>query len=144
MAIDEGLEQRIAESRGRVRQDKKVPFLIRDDGVLLPNVPLIAKRQNMRPYHGDLHASLEERQNYLKGIRSQRRVINSAVQSDDDAPFDIAKATKDELIAYALEEHGTTIDPEQHLNKIRADVARLAGLLPSVKAAKAAGLQPAA
>lgn len=145
-AIDEATEQRIAESRGRIRQDKHVPWLIRDDGMLFPNVPLIAKKQNFRPYHGDLQASLEDRLNYLKGIRSQRRVINSAAMADAEAPFDIAKASKDELIQFALDEHGVTIDPETHLNKIRADVARLAGLLPPVRggapAANAAGGLP--
>lgn len=128
MAIDENLEQRVADHRGKTRQSKTVPFLIRDDGVLFPNVPLIAKKSNFRPYHGDVKATLEERLNYLKGLPGKRRVINSAVQADEEAPFDIAKASKDELIAFAQEQFGEIIDPAEHLNKIRSVVARLAGI----------------
>jgi 1-acyl-sn-glycerol-3-phosphate acyltransferase len=68
-------------------------------GVLLPNVPLIARKPRFRPYHGSVNASLEERLDYLKGLSGKRRVINSQAHADEEAPFDIAKATKDELIA---------------------------------------------
>ena len=46
MALDEAYEQRMTEQRARNRQDRKVPWLIRDDGTIFPNVPLIAKKQN--------------------------------------------------------------------------------------------------
>lgn len=145
--LDENFEARVAQHRGRTRQDKQVPFLIRDDGVLMPNVPLIAKKPNFRPYHGDVAASLEERMQYLKGIPSRRRVINSAVLADQEAPFDIAKASKDDLIKFAEEEYGYTVDPATHLNKIRSDVAKLAGIdVATVFSGKPAGLarEPAA
>lgn len=126
--IDENFEARVADNRGRTRQNKEIPFLIRDDGLLLPNVPLIAKKQNFRPYRGALNASLAERLEYLKGIPGRRRVINTATVPDEEAPFDIAKATKDELIKFAEEEFGEIVDPATHLNKIRSMVAKLAGV----------------
>lgn len=128
MAIDENFEERVAQSRGRSRQNKQVPFVIRDDGVLFPNVPLIAAKQRFRPYHGKLDASLEERQEYLKGLAPRRRVVNTA--PDEEPPFDIARATKDELIQFAENEFGYTIDPAEHLNKVRSAVAKLAGVDP--------------
>ncbi len=127
MAIDEQLEQRVAEHRSKTRQNKAVPYLIRDDGILMPNTPLIARKQNFRPYHGDIAASLEDRMRYLQGLGSKRRVINSAVAADDEAPFDIAKATRDDLITFAQEQYGEILDPALHLNKMRSIVAKLAG-----------------
>jgi hypothetical protein len=126
--IDENFEARVADDRGRTRQNKDVPFLIRDDGLLLPNVPLIAKKANFRPYRGDVKATLAERLEYLKGIPGRRRVINTSAQADEEAPFDIAKATKDELIKFAEEEFGEIVDPATHLSKIRSMVAKLAGV----------------
>jgi hypothetical protein len=127
--IDDKFEARVAEHRGKNRQNKSVPFLIRDDGVLMPNVPLIAKKQRFRPYHGDIKATLEERMKYLAGQPQRRRVINTAPPADDE-PFDIAKASKDDLIKFAEDEYGELIDPALHLNKIRSIVAKLAGVDP--------------
>lgn len=122
------LEQRIAEHRGKTRQSKTCPWLIRDDGMLFPNVPLIAKKQNFRPYHGDLAATLEQRMQYLQGLTHQRRRVVMSAPLVDEEPFDIAKATKEELIAFAMEEYAEPIDPGEHLNKVRAIVAKLAGV----------------
>lgn len=128
MAIDEKLEERVAGHRSMTRQNKTTPWLIRDDGMIVPNVPLIAKKNNFRPYHGDITASLDDRMRYLQNLGSKRRVINSAVAADDEAPFDIAKATKDDLIAFAQEQFGEVLDPGLHLNKMRSIVANLAGV----------------
>lgn len=125
--INEAFEARVAAHRASTRQDIKVPFLIRDDGVLFPNVPLIAKKPNFRPYRGDINATLEERMKFLRGV-SGRRVINTEVVADEEAPFDIAKASKDDLIKFAADEFGEIIDPADHLNKIRSVVAKLAGV----------------
>lgn len=125
--INEGFEARVSAHRGATRQDKRTPFLIRDDGVLFPNVPLIAKKPNFRPYRGDVSDSLEKRLQYLRGV-SGRRVINTEAVADEDAPFDIAKASKDDLIKFAADEYGEIVDPAMHLNKIRSMVARLAGV----------------
>jgi len=130
MAIDENLEERVAAHRSATRQNKQVPWLIRDDGLIVPNVPLVAKKQNFRPYHGDIKAPLEDRMRYLQNLGSRRRVINSAVLADEEAPFDIAKATKDELISFAQDQFGEILDPALHLNKMRSMVAKLAGVDP--------------
>ena len=142
----ETLEKNVAAHRGKSRQNKAIPWLIRDDGMLVPNVPLIAKRPNFRPYRGDLNASLEDRLRYLQNLGGKRRVINSAAQADEDAPFDIAKATKAQLIEFAQDQYGEIVDPTLHLNKIRSIVANLAGVDP-VRAQRVAGAedqQPAA
>ncbi len=128
--IDEQLEERVAAHRSTIRQNKTVPWLIRDDGMLMPNTKLIAKKSNFRPYHGDLKASLEDRMRYLQNLGSKRRVINSAEAADDEQPFDIAKATKDELIVFAQDQFGETLDPALHLNKMRSIVAKLSGVDP--------------
>lgn len=125
-AIDENLEQRVAESRGRMRQNKAVPWLIRDpDGSLWPNVPNIAKKQNMRPYHGPLDASQEQRLQYLQGHVRRRVVVTAATEPE---PFDLAKCTKDEIIAFAEEEYGYTLDPEKDLEDLRKELAGVAGV----------------
>lgn len=128
MAIDENLEERVAAHRGKTRQHKTTPWLIRDDGMIVPNVPLVAKKSNFRPYHGDIKASIEDRMRYLQNLGSKRRVINTAQAADDDAPFDIAKASKGDLITFAQDQFGEILDPALHLNKMRAIVGKLAGV----------------
>lgn len=130
MAIDENLEQRVAEHRSKTRQNKTQPWLIRDDGMIYPNTPLTAKNTRFRIYHGDVKASLEDRMRYLQNLGSKRRVINSATAADDEAPFDIAKASKEQLIEFAQEQYGEILDPALHLNKMRSMVAKLAGVDP--------------
>jgi hypothetical protein len=122
------LEKRIAEHRSKTRQSKTCPWLIRDDGMIVPNVPLIAKKQNFRPYHGDPGATIEERMRYLQGFSHKRRAVVMSAPLVEDEPFDIAKATKEELIQFAMEEFSEPIDPEEHLNKVRTIVAKLAGV----------------
>lgn len=122
------LEQRIADHRSKNRQSKTCPWLIREDGAIYPNVPLIAKKQNFRPYHGDPAASLEERMRYLQGLSHQRRRVIMSAPVIEEEPFDIAKASKEELIEFAMEEFSEPIDPGEHLNKVRAIVAKLAGV----------------
>lgn len=126
-AIDEDLEQRVADHRGKNRQNKAAPWLIRDpDGMLFPNVPLIAKKQNMRPYHGPLDASEEDRKRYLQGLPSKRRVVVSEV--DEPPPFDLGKCTKDELIEFMETEYGYTLDPAGNLHTLRAEAAKVIGV----------------
>lgn len=137
--IDEGLEERVAAHRGRTRQNKAVPWLIRDpDGSLWPNTPLIAKKQNMRPYHGPLDASKEDRLRYLQGLPSKRRVVVSAVE--EAPPFDLARCTRDELIAFAEAEYGYTLDPEGNLHSLRAEFAKVAGVEYVIPANRGRGL----
>lgn len=128
MAFDEGLEERVAAHRGRTRQNRAAPWLIRDDGAIFPNVPNIAKKNNFRVYHGDIKAPLEERLRYLQGLPGKRRVIVSGEPTDEAPPFDLAKCTKDELIAFAEQEYGYTLDPEKNLHTLRSEFAKVAGI----------------
>lgn len=140
MAIDEALEERVADHRGRTRQNKAVPWLIRDpDGSIWPNTPLLAKKQNMRPYHGAIDASAEERKRYLQGLQTRRRVVVSE-SANDAPPFDLAKCTKDELIAFAEEEYGYTLDPTGNLHSLRAEFAKVAGVEYVIPANRGRGL----
>lgn len=126
--IDETIEEAVSGARGRARQSKTVPFVIRDDGILFPNVPLIAKKPNFRPYHGKVDASIEERMRYLAGFSMQKRAVVSSAPVAEAEPFDIAKASKDEIIVFAFEEFGLSWPDGTHLNRIRADVAKAAGI----------------
>lgn len=123
MAITEAQEAAALTARGARRQNKAQPWLIRADGQIFPNVPLLAKRKNMRVYTGDIKAPLEERMRYLDGLPGKRRVV-----FDEAEPFNITKATKEELIAFAFDEYSEVIEPSEHINKVRALVCKLADL----------------
>ena len=150
MAFDEATEERAAAFRAKKRQNSAIPWLIRTDGMIFPNVPLIAKKPNFRPYRGDPGAPLEERLAYVQGLPGRRRVVVDAAEPE---PFNITKATKDELVQFAMDEYSEPIDPEAHINKVRAVVCTLAGLdynevfgagrrVASTNDAAAAGLHP--
>lgn len=124
MAITEQQESAALAARAARRQDKTNPWLIRDDGTIFPNVPLLARRKNMRPYRGDISAPLEQRMRYLQGLPSQRKIVIDA----EPETFNITKATKEELIAFAFEDYSEVIDAEEHINKVRSIVCSLAGL----------------
>lgn len=126
MAITEAQEEQAAAFRARKRQDRVIPWLIRvSDGTIYPNVPLIARKPNFRPYTGDLKASLEERMAYVEGLPGRRKIVFEAAEPE---PFNIKLATKEELIAFAMEEYSEPIDENAHLSKVRAAVCRVAGL----------------
>jgi hypothetical protein len=125
MAFTEQNEQVLANARGQRRQDKRVPLLIRDDGMLYPNVPLVAKKNNFRPYHGDPKASLEERMRYLQGFGQQRRKV---VFEQPDEAFELGKATADEIVAFAMQEYGAALDPSTPIDTLRAECYRLSQL----------------
>ena len=109
----------------RPQQDKKIPFLINvDDGRLIPNMPLLRLNPKYRPYHGLLSASHAERLTYLKSeYNGDPRQI---VDSTKIKPFDLATASKEELIAFAASEFGVTIDPATHGNAVRVQLRKLA------------------
>ncbi len=137
--IDENLEERVATHRGRTRQNKAVPWLIRSpDASLWPNTPLLAKKQSMRPYHGDINATKEQRLAYLEGGPGRRRVVVS--ESTEQPPFDLGKCTKDELVAFMEEEYGYTMDPEGNLHTLRAEAAKVIGIEYVIPANRARGL----
>ncbi len=123
--IDAATEQRIAEARARQRQDKAVPFLIRDDGMLYPNVPKVRERSGakFRPYHGSPKATLDERLRYLKGLAPARPVTFT-----EPEPFDVGTATADELVQFAQEQWGELLDPSKPLRQLREAVMQLSRL----------------
>lgn len=118
-------EARAAERRSTLRQHKTVPLLIRDDGVLYPNVPLVARKSNFRPYHGSAKASLEDRMRYLDGLGAKRAVIFT---EEPEEPFDIGKADADQLAHFAQEQYGAVIDTSKPLKVLREQVFKLAQL----------------
>ncbi len=123
MPITEEHEKRAAQLRGAKRQDKTYPLLIRDDGVLFPNVPLVAKKQNFRVYTGNPRASLKERLQYVKmgGLRRIPELVNT-----EPPPFDVGKATKEEILVFAVEEFGVSLDETKPLARLREDLVALA------------------
>ena len=128
MRMNDDTEKRISDARARRRQSRECPLLIRDDGMLFPNVPLVAKKQNFRPYRGDPKASLQERLNYLSGYgQSRRRQVNYD-PSADDTPFELSKASAQEIVDFALLEYGIELDASKDLPELRAECYRLSQL----------------
>lgn len=123
--IDDTTEEKLSNARNRRRQSRECPLLIRDDGMLYPNVPLVAKKQNFRPYRGDPKASLAERMRYLQGFSQRRAVVFDPAP---DAPFELSKASAEEIVAFALEEYGAALDGEMPIDKLRAECYRLSQL----------------
>lgn len=131
-------EERLAEARVSNRQNKAVPFLIRDDGMLYPNVPLVAKNPRYRPYHGDPKATLKQRLDWLAGVQApQRRKVVL-----EPEPFNLSHATAEEIVAFALEEFGAALDPETPLKLLREQCFNLANLPESESAEPAKEEQP--
>lgn len=123
MAITEQHEVAAAQQRGRKRQNREHPLLIRDDGVLFPNVPLVAKKPNFRIYTGNPRASLEERKRYVKmgGLRQTPALVNT-----DVPPFDVGNASKEDLVLFARDEFGYELDDTKPLARMREDLIKLA------------------
>jgi hypothetical protein len=123
MRMTEKHEVEAAQLRGAKRQSKEFPLLIRDDGVLFPNVPLVAKKANFRVYTGSPKASLQERLQYVKmgGLRKVPQLTNI-----EPPPFDVGKATKDDIVLFAREEFGAEMDATKPLARMREDLIALA------------------
>jgi hypothetical protein len=128
--IDDNTEEKLSNARNRRRQSRECPLLIRDDGMLFPNVPLVAKKQNFRPYRGDPKASLAERMRYLQGFSQRRQVVFNP--EADAAPFELGKATADEIVAFAMEEYGAVLDAAKPLPDLRQECYRLS-MLPEME-----------
>lgn len=123
--IDPATEQRIADNRSRLRQDKSVPLLIRNDGMLYPNTKLVARKPEFRPYHGDPKASLQDRLRYLKGLGAKRAV---SYEAPPEEPFDIGGADADALANFAMEQYGAVLDPSKPVKVLREQVFKLSQL----------------
>jgi hypothetical protein len=118
------LETKVADARRRVRQDKTNPLLIStQDASLWPNVPRLRVKPHMIVYRGDPKADEAGRRAYvdsMKGGTGRRAVINSA------EAFDIGKATKDELIDFALTEYEVELKITEPIGNLRKQVQKLA------------------
>jgi len=127
-------------NRMKQKQDTKVPFLINiKDGRLVPNVAGTRELADYRPYQGPAKAPLEARLQYLRSEgrlgSAYRPLVDSSVEQSSAPPappFDIATATKDELISFAAMEYGKMLDTTAHLATLKKQVrefARQAGAL---------------
>lgn len=120
--ITDKQEQAVADARGKNRQDKKTPLLINRDNLrLMPNTPLIRRRPQYMPYDGAATDDEATRRAYVDGVGTRRaRVINSQAEAD---VFDIGKANKDELIAFAMSEYGKMLNAESDVRTLRKEFA---------------------
>lgn len=109
------------------KQDKKVPLCINiHDGRLIANVKNVRDNINYRPYRGNPNASLEERMAYISSslvTGGRARVINTS--DEDQEVFDLGKATKPELIAFALKEFNTPLSEGSDIRTLRKQVQAL-------------------
>lgn len=138
--MDDVTEERASNARARSKkhaQDTKVPFLIRDDGMLYPNTPLVRRNPRFRFYYGDPKASLSDRMRFLAGLSKKRDVIYNP---EPDEPFDIGKAGVDELLAFAVEQFGRVLDPNKPVKALREEVFALSQL-PEVVPGVASALE---
>lgn len=139
MAITEAQEANLSAQIARNRQDKQTPFCIHvKDGRLMPNVKEIREHPDYRPYKGNYKASLDERMAYLRsggfGASPGKRAVVPFTEDAPGAPeveqepFDIAKATKEELVAFAFDQWTEVLSMDTHLTTLRSQVAKLAKL----------------
>ena len=159
--ISEAVEARMSEARAaRNKQDKAVPMLINiKDFRLVPNVPLLRNHRNYRPYMGDVRATVAERQRIVEtgAMLGRPAVVDSALDKllasnpnfkapaapepeNDIEPFDVGKANREELCAFALRYYGASIDPDgkTHLATLRSKLRSLAAAAGDMSAAEAA------
>jgi hypothetical protein len=153
--ISEAQEARMSAARAaRNKQDRDCPLLISvKDYRLMPNVPrlggqkedkaagkvFIAPHPDYRPYRGSPNASLEERKRLVETgtMLARPPVVDSnplgpngafgTIQVEGAAPFDVAKANREELVAFAKRWFDADVDPtgDLHLQKLRAKVRDL-------------------
>lgn len=127
MRIDDNAEKNLSNARARKRQRMNPPLLVRDDGVLKPNTPLIAAKPNFRPYHGPTkpEPTREELIAYYNGqAASQRRKV---IYQPQEA-FDLGKADADDLVNFAFEEYGAVLDGAKPVNELRKQVYELSNM----------------
>jgi hypothetical protein len=124
MSLAQSAEQNLsARLSGKYKQDTKVPHLINiKDGRLLPNSINVRANPDYRPYTGSLKATLEERMVYINSSisGSRTRVVDS---SAEEAPtFDLGKASKDEVIAFAFQEFGMVLSENTDIRTLRKQI----------------------
>lgn len=130
--ITEQQESSIAAARMRTRQDRKIPFLIHmDDARLIPNVEALRKHPKYRIYTGPAGASEAERKAWINSMSGSGALRQTIVESK---PFDISKASIDELVVFASDQYGVLLDPKEHHNKLRSQLRKLAETHGDLKA----------
>lgn len=123
--ITEEQEAAVSDARARARQDKRIPFLIHmDDARLIPNVEKLRKHPKYRIYTGPVGAGEAERKAWLNSMSGNGAMHRAVVT--ESKPFDISKATVDELVAFASDQYGVLLDPKEHHNKLRSQLRKLA------------------
>lgn len=101
-----------------VKQNQGAGLAIRDDGTLVPSTPRILAQPNIRPYHGDPRATLQERLRYLAGFVQRRPVIGLE-------PFNMRTATKEQIIQFMDEEYGVQLDARADEDTVRAKAVEI-------------------
>lgn len=110
----------VAKRRAESRQDTKHPFLINiQDGRLYPHNMRTKLNPNYRVYTGDIKANLAERLRYLESAGHKVRPIA------EFEPFDIGKATLEDIIAFAQDEYGEDLSKETDVRVARKKLMTL-------------------
>lgn len=107
------------------KQDRVNPHVINvHNGRLMPNTFALRNHKDYRVYTGPKGADESER---MRWLASAGRRTPKVIDSSADAPvFDIGKATKEDLVIFAMENYGAKLNPEQPLKELRTAVATLA------------------
>ena len=116
-----------ATQRAKKKQDKTNPMVIINlsNGRVMPNTPRLRAHKDYRVYSGDIKAALPERMRWLEGQSkfTAPKVVNSKEAED---MFDVGTATIDELVIFAVEQWGATLDPAKPAKVLRKEVMALA------------------
>jgi hypothetical protein len=87
-------------------------------------MPLLRAHPKYRPYHGLLTASHADRLTYLK--TEHKSIPRTVIDSSNAKAFDIATASREELVAFALSEYGTSLAPTLNAMSMRVQIRKLA------------------
>jgi hypothetical protein len=122
-------EQSLSDSymRAKKKQDKTHPHLVNvKDGRLMPNTPKLREMADYRVYDGPIDSTREQRLAWVKKAigRNPVKIVNTQVEES----FDIGKASKDDLVTFAYEQWGQTLDIAKPLKVLRDEVSKLAGV----------------
>lgn len=108
------------------KQDKAYPHVVNiNDGRLMPSVPALRNHKDYRLYTGPADASTAERLKWVEGTlkKGMPKVINSMAEADE---FDVGKASKDDLIVFAMEQFGHALDPSVDIRTMRKKIVEMA------------------
>lgn len=97
---------------------------IRDDGVLCPLTENILKQPNMKRYDGPMTpdfigAGPDALANRLRHLDGKTAATKRAIAVAQGQPFDIANASKDEILEFIYDEYGEKLDARQNIQTVR-------------------------